>query len=84
MSETPDTYTAEHVQEALAQDGRVGELGILVEISDGMVTLQGIVPTGERREAIEIVVREMLPDHEIRNRVVVEEMRDGGEPEVIA
>lgn len=84
MSEQPDAYTAAHVQEALAQDGRVGELGIAVEISDRMVTLQGVVPTEERRDAIEQVVRELLPDHEIRNRVVVEEMRDAGDPEVIA
>ena len=84
MSDEPDAYTGAHVQEALARDGRVGELGIGVEISGAMVTVQGIVPTAERRAAIEEVVRELLPDHEIRNRVVVEEMRDAGEPEVIA
>jgi osmotically-inducible protein OsmY len=84
MSERPDAYTAAHVHEALAQDPRVGELGIGVEISDGLVTLQGVVPTEERREAIEDVVRELLPEHEIRNRVSVEELREAGEPEVIA
>ena len=85
MSDTqPDAYTAAHVQEALARDGRVGELGIAVEISDGMVIVQGVVPTEERRTAIEEVVGELLPDHEIRNRIVVEPIRGAGEPEVIA
>ncbi|MGH2785227.1 MAG: BON domain-containing protein [Actinomycetota bacterium] len=84
MSEQPDAYTAAHVQEALARDGRVGELGIAVDISDHLVTVQGIVPTEERRAAIEQVVGELLPDHEIRNRIVVEPIRDAGEAEVIS
>ncbi len=84
MSDQPDAYTAAHVQEALARDGRVGELGIGVEISDGLGTVQGIVPTEERRAAIEQVVGELLPEHEIRNRVVVEPIRDAGEAEVIS
>ena len=83
MSEQPDAYTAAHVQEALARDGRVGELGIAVDISDHLVTVQGIVPTEERRAAIEEVVGELLPDHEIRNRIVVEPIREAGEAEVI-
>ena len=84
MSDQPNAYTAAHVQEALARDGRVGELGIAVDISDGMIVVQGVVPTEERRAAIEEVIGEMLPDHEIRNRIVVEPIRDGGAPEVIA
>jgi hypothetical protein len=84
MSEQPDAYTAAHVQEALARDGRVGELGIGVDISDHLVTVQGIVPTEERRAAIEEVVGELLPGHEIRNRIVVEPIRDAGEAEVIS
>jgi osmotically-inducible protein OsmY len=84
MSEAPDVYTAAHVGEALAQDPRVGELGIGVDIADHIVTLQGVVPTEERRDAIEQVVRELLPGHEIRNRIAVEELREAGEPEVIA
>ena len=84
MSEQANAYTAAHVQEALARDGRVGELGIAVDIADGMVVVQGVVPTEERRDAIEEVIREMLPDHEIRNRIAVESIRDGGELEVIA
>ena len=83
MSEQPDAYAAAHVQEALARDGRVGELGIAVDISDHLVTVQGIVPTEERRAAIEEVVGELLPDHEIRNRIVVEPIREAGEAEVI-
>jgi hypothetical protein len=83
MSEQTNAYTAAHVQEALARDGRVGELGIAVDISDGMIVVQGVVPTEERRAAIEEVISEMLPEHEIRNRIVVEPIRDGGEPEVI-
>lgn len=84
MSDAPDTYTAAHVHEALARDPRVGELGIAVEVSGGMVTVQGVVPTEERRTAIEEVVTELLPDHVIRNRVSVEEVQAAGEPEVIA
>ncbi|MGH2794785.1 MAG: BON domain-containing protein [Actinomycetota bacterium] len=84
MSDQPNAYTAAHVQEALARDGRVGELGIAVDISDGMVVVQGVVPTEERRAAIEEVLGELLPEHEVRNRIVVEPIRDAGEPEVIA
>ena len=84
MSDDTNAYTAAHVQEALARDGRVGELGIAVEISDGMVSVQGVVPTEERRAAIEEVLGELLPEHEVRNRIIVEPIRDGGEPEVIA
>lgn len=83
MSE-PEAYTAAHVQEALAQDGRVGELGIGVDVSDNMVTLQGIVPTQERRDAIEQVVEELLPGYVVRNRINVEEVGEAGEPEVIS
>ena len=84
MSDDTNAYTAAHVQEALARDGRVGELGIAVEIADGMVVVQGVVPTEERRAAIEVVLGELLPEHEVRNRIIVEPIRDGGEPEVIA
>lgn len=84
MSEqTHDSYMAAHVSEALAQDPRVGELGIRVEINGGVVMVKGVVQTEERREAIEHVIRELLPDKEIHNRVVVEDVREAGEPEVL-
>jgi osmotically-inducible protein OsmY len=83
VEDADDPYVEAHVHEALAQDPRVGELGIEVRIADGVVSLAGAVPTRERRDAIEAVVRELLPGHELDNGVVVEDAGPGGEAEVI-
>jgi hypothetical protein len=80
----PDPYVEAHLVEELATDPRVGELGLGVHLNGPVVVLEGIVPTAERRDAAEAVVRERLPDLQIDNRIVVENLAPGGEPEVLA
>ena len=67
----PAPYLAEHVRQALAQDPRLGELGVDVEVSGGTVVLSGTLPSPERREAATQVVRDLLPGHRVRNETRV-------------
>ena len=66
-----EAYLAEHVRETLAQDPRVGELDVRVTVRAGSVVLSGTVATPERRDMIEVVAREQLPDYRIDNEIVV-------------
>ena len=79
-----DPYVEAHLAEALATDPRVGELGLTLRIDGGVVRVEGVVPTPQRRDAIETVIRERLPEAEVDNRIVVEELSPGGDPEVVA
>jgi osmotically-inducible protein OsmY len=74
MTETRevDSYVIEQVRAALARDPRVNELGIAVTIVDRKVFLRGTVSTAARQELITVVVRELLPDHEVHNDVRVD------------
>ncbi len=76
-------YLAERVRTALAEDPRVGELGIVVEFEDGRLVLAGEVATAERRAAVETVAREHAPDCEIENRVSAVVLGEPGEPETV-
>ncbi|HSJ50036.1 MAG TPA: BON domain-containing protein [Actinomycetota bacterium] len=71
MSENAEEYTAAHVQEALAQDPRVNEPELEVQIVGGRVFVTGTVPTAERRDAVADVVRETCPGLEVENRTTV-------------
>jgi osmotically-inducible protein OsmY len=66
-----DEYLAEHVRDALAHDPRVADLDISVTMEPGGVRLSGQVTTEERREAVSVVAREMLHDHDVRNEITV-------------
>jgi osmotically-inducible protein OsmY len=70
MDRTED-YTAAHVQEALARDGRVNEPELEVQVVNGRVFVSGTVPTQERREAVEDVVRACCPGMKVENRTTV-------------
>jgi hypothetical protein len=76
-----DPYLAEHVREALAQDARVGELGVKVEISGETVVLSGTLTTPERQEAAAAVAHDLLPDHEVRNETAVTDHPESTEVE---
>lgn len=84
MPDTPEAYVEAHLIEELATDPRVGELGIGVHVNGPVVILEGMVPTPERRDAAETLVRERMPGVEVDNRIVVEHLTPGGEPEVVA
>jgi len=79
-----DAYVAERVRTALAEDPRVGELGIAVRIEHGRLVLTGEVATDERRAAVETVAREQAPGTQIDNRVSATILGEPGEPETFA
>jgi osmotically-inducible protein OsmY len=72
----PVEYLIQHVREALAADERVAELGIDLEVHDEDVYVKGDVATPERRDAIEQVVRELVPDRKVHNQIGIEEIFD--------
>jgi hypothetical protein len=67
-----DPYLAQHVREALAQDPRVGELGVDVEIDEEAVVLRGGVTSAERQEAATEVARDLAPGRPVRNETTVD------------
>ena len=78
---TPDPYLAEHVREALAHDPRIGELGVEVEIVGETVVLSGTVVSLERQEATAAVVRDLLPEYQVRDETEVVELPEPSEAE---
>jgi BON domain len=67
----PKQYVVARIHDALARDPRVGELDVHAKIVGQDVFLNGSVPTADRREAISVVVDELLPDHEVHNQIAV-------------
>ena len=78
-----EAYVVERVRTALAEDPRVGELGIVVTVEDDRLVLAGEVATAERRVAVETVAKEQAPDYEIENRVTAVVLGEPGEPETV-
>jgi hypothetical protein len=72
----PEDYAIQRVRDALAADERVAEMGVQVHIAAGKVFLTGQIPTEERRQAVGVVAREVLPGYEIHNETVVTELGD--------
>lgn len=71
-------YTVAHLRRAFAEDPRTSELGVRVTIRGSQVYLSGEVPSAQRKEDLEVVVREMLPSASIRNDVHVVEHHEPG------
>ena len=69
--EEPPHYLVQRVREALAHDERVNELELQVKVQGRRVFLGGTVPTQERHEAVEQVVRDLLPDCEVMNETTI-------------
>ncbi|WP_167768717.1 BON domain-containing protein [Nocardia sp. CS682] len=64
-------YLVAHLRRALAEDPRTAELGIGVTIRGDVVVLGGEVSTEERKQQLETIVREQLPQARIHNDVHV-------------
>ena len=79
----PAEYLSEHVQDALARDPRLNELGVTVTISADKAFLTGDVATDVRRDAVGAVAAELLPDHEVHNHVTVVDRSSHGSDEVV-
>ena len=71
------------LQEALACDSRVGALDIRITIVHGRVHLSGQVPTEERRENVQRIAQEMLPELDVRNEITVLELGESAKPEAV-
>jgi hypothetical protein len=80
----PDDTPAHQVgriERALAEDPRTHELGIRVDVEDGLVCLRGEVTGESRRQAIAEVAREAAPELPVRNEVSVTEVLPPAAPE---
>ena len=67
----PDPYLVGHIQDALASDPRVGELGIHVDVVGDTILLTGSVTSEERRTLVGVVVAELGGGRAIQNQIGV-------------
>ena len=70
----PLAYLAGHLNESLACDPRVSELGLRIDVRGTKLYVTGTVSTSERRAAIDEVVAELAAGYEIHNETVVAAM----------
>lgn len=78
-----DHYLVERLRERFAEDPRLGELGLEVHLTAGMIHVHGEVATAGRREAIADIVREVAPELGLRNEVQVTEVVPSASEEVL-
>jgi hypothetical protein len=71
-SDAASEHTLVHVRNALATDGRVGELGLDVRLRGDAVVVRGAVSTETRRQGVTALVAEVLQAHGVDLRVVNE------------
>lgn len=64
-------YLAGWLQDRLAEDGGLYELGITVRVAGDVVSLTGVVSTEERRDKVGAMAGSLVPDKTIRNEVTV-------------
>jgi hypothetical protein len=69
-------YLIGRVSDALAEDPRVSEVELDVDVEDGTVVIRGSVPTEERRRGVGDVLAERFPQLDARNEVTVLEPPD--------
>ena len=84
MSGQQPEYMVARIQDALATDPRTGELELDVRIAGGRVFLVGAVATAERRQAVERVVRDVVPDLDVVNQLSVTEGQQPGPSEPVS
>lgn len=83
MSTEPTAYLVERVRTCLLRDPDVGELDVHIAIDGNRVVVTGHVSTSTRRDAIERVVHECLPDHDVRNDTTLPESTPQEREEVL-
>jgi osmotically-inducible protein OsmY len=64
-------YTAEHIHQALASDERVSEPELRVKVVAGRAIITGDIPTQERKDAVDDVVRDVDPALVVDNQTTV-------------
>jgi hypothetical protein len=67
-------YLAGRIERALAEDSRTNELGVCVEVKEGIVYLRGEVAGERRRQLVAEVAREAAPELAARNELSVIEV----------
>lgn len=80
----PDPYLAEHLREALAQDPRVGAVGVGVQIAGDTVVLSGTLASPAQRTAAGDLAHELLPNHRIANEIAVADLPEPTKAEHLA
>lgn len=65
MIEQSDGYLAAHLEEALAEDGRVAEPGLHVQVAGERVVVSGTVSDAERKEAVIEVLEGLVGDRKL-------------------
>ena len=63
MSE--DGYLAAHLEEALAEDGRVAEPGLHVQVAGSRVVVSGTVSDPARKQAVTAVLEDLVGEREL-------------------
>ena len=78
-----EPFLAEHVHDVLARDERVSAPELTVTVEHGHVHVDGVIATGERKEAIAIVIRESWPELVLDDRTIVADFPPDGAIEVL-
>lgn len=77
----PDRYVIADARSLLAEDPRVGELSLTIELVAGKLCVSGTVASEARRAAIEAVLGERFPDLQVVDQTTVADMSEAVSPE---
>jgi hypothetical protein len=76
-------YLAGRIEQALAADPRINELGVRADVQGDVVVLRGEVAGEQRRRLIAEVAGDAAPGHQIRNEVSVSDLGPVGQEEML-
>jgi predicted nucleotidyltransferase len=76
-----DENWAARMKESFAEDPRINELDIQVELAENKLLLRGEVNNEDRRELVAIAAREFAPGYEIENQIRVARLKEPVEVE---
>jgi hypothetical protein len=81
---TPEQYLAARIAEALATDERTNALDIEVSASATAIIVTGVVSCAARRQAVEEVISELLPEHVLLdNQLCIQKFQEPAGSEVV-
>jgi osmotically-inducible protein OsmY len=62
---TNEGYLSAHLEEALAEDGRVAEQGLHVQVAGDQVVVSGTVSDPERKQAVTEVLADLVGSRQL-------------------
>ena len=65
MTGPNEGYLSAHLEEALAEDGRVAEQGLHVQVAGDQVVVSGTVSDPERKEAVTEVLTDLVGPRQV-------------------